>query len=171
MVASHGARDGSVWFGTYNGGLVRVVNGQVKVYSASSAEGSLANNNVWSVTEDKWGDIWLGTLGSGVQKLNVKTGKFRTYDPNNSNLKEIFMTSANWNKKGWLLVGHSNYYSLINPVSGKVMNFTIPAVPGQSVANATNVCVMEDSRGLIWYGSTSGCCIRIGRLASRRCSI
>ena len=159
MVASHGARDGSVWFGTYNGGLVRVVNGQVKVYSASSAEGSLANSNVWSVTEDKWGDIWIGTLGSGVQRLNLKTDKFRTYDPNNSNLKEIFMTSANWNKKGWLVVGHSQFYSFINPVSGKVINFTIPAVPGQSVANATNVCVMEDSRELIWYGSTSGCCI------------
>ena len=159
MVASYGAKDGSVWFGTYNGGLIQIADGRVKNYLASNADGALLNNNVWSVTEDKWGDIWVGTLGSGVQKLQMKTGKFLTWNSYNGKLPENFMTSASWTRKGWLLVGHSNYYSLINPVSGKVMNFTIPAVPGQQVAVATTVCVVEDSRELIWQGSTAGCCI------------
>ena len=159
MVASHGAKDGSVWFGTYNGGLVQIANGRVKNYTAQNADGALLNNNVWSVTEDKWGDIWIGTLGSGVQKLQRKTEKFLTWNSYNGKMPENFMTSASWTQKGWLLVGHSNYYSLINPVSGKVMNFTIPAVPGQPVAVANTVCVVEDSRQLIWQGSTAGCCI------------
>ena len=159
MVASHGAKDGSVWFGTYNGGLIQIADGRVKNYLASNADGALLNNNIWSVTEDKWGDIWIGTLGSGVQKLQTKTGKFQTWNSYNGKLPENFMTSASWTRKGWLLVGHSNYYSLINPVSGKVMNFTIPAVPGQQVAVANTVCVVEDSRELIWQGSTAGCCI------------
>ena len=159
MVASYGARDGSVWFGTYNGGLIHMVNGQAKNYTASNTEGALLNNNVWSVTEDKWGDIWIGTLGSGVQKLNLKSGKFLTYNSYNSNLPENFMTQASWIKKGWLMVGHSQYYSLINPVSGKIANITIPAIPGQPVAMAATVCLIEDSRGLIWHGSTAGCCI------------
>ena len=160
MVASHGARDGSVWFGTYNGGLLHIgTDGRVTNYLATNAEGGLLNNNVWSVTEDKWGDIWIGTLGSGVQKLQMKTGKFLTWNSYNGKLSENFMTSASWNKKGWLMVGHSNFYSLINPVSGKAMNFTIPTPPGQSAPMATSVCVIEDSRGLIWQGSTAGCCI------------
>jgi ligand-binding sensor domain-containing protein len=159
MVASHGAKDGSVWFGTYNGGLVQIANGRVKNYMAQNADGALLNNNVWSVTEDKWGDIWIGTLGSGVQKLQTKTGKFLAWNSYNGKMPENFMTSASWTRKGWLLVGHSNYYSMINPVSGKVMNFTIPAVPGQPVAVANTVCVVEDSRQLIWQGSTAGCCI------------
>ena len=159
MVASYGAKDGSVWFGTYNGGLIHLDNGKVTNYLASNADGSLLNNNVWSVTEDKWGDIWIGTLGSGVQKLQKRTGKFLTWNSYNGKMPENFMTSASWTRKGWLLVGHSNYYSLINPVSGKVMNFTIPAVPGQQAAVANTVCVVEDSRELIWQGSTAGCCI------------
>ena len=126
---------------------------------ASNAEGALLNNNVWSVTEDKWGDIWIGTLGSGVQKLSMKTGKFTTYNSYNSVLPENFMTQASWIKKGWLMVGHSQFYSLINPVSGKIANITIPAIPGQPAAMASTVCVIEDSRGLIWHGSTAGCCI------------
>ena len=114
---------------------------------------------MWSVTEDKWGDIWIGTLGSGVQRLNVKTGKFKTYNSYNSNLPENFMTQASWIKKGWLMIGHSQFYSLINPVSGKIANITIPAIPGQPAAMGSTTCVIEDSRGLIWHGSTAGCCI------------
>lgn len=159
MVASCGARDGSVWFGTYNGGLIHIANGHVHNYLATNVGDGLQNNNVWSVIEDKWGDIWMGTLGSGVQRLNVKTGKFKTFNSENSNLPEIFMTSASWIKKGWLMVGHSRFYSLINPVSGKIVNISIPVVPGQPAAMAATVCVIEDSRGLIWHGSTSGCCI------------
>ncbi len=159
MVASHGAKDGSVWFGTYNGGLVHIDKAHATNYVASNEEGALLNNNVWSVTEDRWGDIWIGTLGSGVQRLNVKTGKFKTWNSYNSTLPENFMTSATWIKKGWLIVGHSNFFSLINPVSGKVMNFTIPTPPGQAAPMASTVCLVEDSRGLIWHGSTAGCCI------------
>ena len=69
------------------------------------------------------------------------------------------MTSVGWIKKGWLITGHSNYYSLINPVSGKVANIILPTIPGQAAAAATTVCVMEDSRGLVWQGSMSGCCV------------
>ena len=159
MVTSYGARDGSVWFGTYNGGLVHLDNGHTTNYLASTADGALLNNNIWSVTEDHWGNIWVGTLGSGVQKLNVKSGKFTTYNSYNSKLPENFMTSASWIKKGWLMVGHSQFYSLINPANGKIVNDTIPVIPGQPAAMAATTCVIEDSRGLIWHGSTSGCCI------------
>ena len=159
MVSSYGAKDGSVWFGTYNGGLIRIDNGRVTNYLASNAEDGLQNNNIWSVTEDRWGNIWIGTLGSGVQKLDLKTGKFSIWNSFNSKLPENFMTSASWIKKGWLLVGHSVFYSYINPVNGKIVNDTIPFIPGQPAAMATSTCVMEDSRSLIWQGSTSGCCI------------
>ena len=159
MVSSCSARDGSVWFGTYNGGLIQLAAGKARNYTMANTGGELINNNIWSVTEDKWGDIWFGTLGSGVQRLTPRTGKFKTVNSYNSTLVENFMTSESWTAKGWLLVGHSQFYSLINPVSGKVVNMTIPTVQGKAAAMAASSCVLEDSRGLIWQGSTSGCCI------------
>ena len=160
MVASFCSHDGALWFGTYNGGLIEIdPDGRVTNYLVSGADEGLLNNNIWSVTEDKWGDIWIGTLGSGVQRLNRKTGKFKTWNSYNTNLNENFMTSVGWIKKGWLIAGHSTYYSLINPVNGKVTNVTIPNVPGQAQAAPTTVCVLEDSRGLIWQGSMSGSCV------------
>ena len=35
----------------------------------------------------------------------------------------------------------------------------IPALPGQTAAMASTTCLVEDSRGLVWHGSTSGCCV------------
>ncbi len=159
IVSAYGASDGSVWLGTYNGGMMRLKDGHSVNYTATGASDGLLNNNVWSITEDKWGNIWIGTLGNGVQKLDLKTGKFRTWSSYNTSLKENFMTTANWISKGWLMVGHSQFYSLINPVNGKVINVTIPAIPGQPAAMNSTTCVMEDSRGLVWHGSTAGCCI------------
>ena len=160
MVASYCSHDGALWFGTYNGGLIEIdPDGRIKNYLVTGADDGLLNNNVWSVTEDKWGDIWIGTLGNGVQRLNRKTGKFRVWSSYNTNLNENFMTTVGWIKKGWLIAGHSTYYSLINPVSGKVANVQIPVVAGQAQAAPSSVCVMEDSRGLIWQGSMSGCCV------------
>ena len=160
IVASYCSHDGALWFGTYNGGLIEIdPNGRIKNYLVTGADDGLLNNNVWSVTEDKWGDIWIGTLGNGVQRLNRKTGKFRVWSSYNTNLNENFMTTVSWIKKGWLIAGHSSYYSLINPVSGKVANVQIPVVAGQAQAAPSSVCVMEDSRGLIWQGSMSGCCV------------
>ena len=159
MVSSYGAKDGSVWFGTYNGGLIHIANGHTHNYTMVNTNGQLLNNNIWSITEDKKGDIWMGTLGSGVQRLSPKSGQFSSVNSHNSALPEDFISSACWTAKGWLMVGHTQFYSLVNPVSKKVMSMKIPAVPGQNAAMATTTCVMEDSRGLVWHGSTSGCCV------------
>lgn len=162
MVGSHRASDGSIWFGGYNSGMTRCIprnaNGEATIisYRATGEPGALATNNVWSVTEDKWHRIWIGTLGAGIQMLDLKTGKFRTWDTGNSQLPSNYMTSASWIKKGWLMVGTSWYYCFVNPVTGKLANRIIPEDPAVPVQTGTTVCVMEDSRGIIWQGSNSG---------------
>ena len=68
MVGSCRASDGSIWFGSYNGGLIRCIPSKTDPYQAtivnwrSTGDGNgLSTNNVWSVTEDKWGRMWSHT--------------------------------------------------------------------------------------------------------------
>ena len=165
MVGSHCASDGSVWFGSYNGGLVRCIPSkgnpaEATVVNYRSETGSgLAVNNVWSVTEDRWHRIWIATLGGGIQMFDLKTGKFRTWTAENAKLPSNYLTSVWWIKKGWLMVGTSWYYCFVNPVTGKLANRVIPDDPNVTVNTGSTVCVMEDSRGLIWQGSTSGAAV------------
>ena len=163
VVGTCRASDGSIWFGSYNGGLTHCIlhgpdpaQATIVNYRATGDPDGLANNNVWSITEDKWHRIWIGTLGGGIQMLDLKTGKFRTWNTKNSQLPSDYLTSAAWIKKGWLLMGTSWYYCFLNPVTGKLANRVIPDSKDVSVSTPTTVCVMEDSRGLIWQGSTSG---------------
>ena len=165
MVAAMHAHDGSLWFGTYNGGLIQYKDGHFRNYLVTNS--GLANNNVWSLTEDKWGNVWMGTLGSGIQKLNPKTGEFQIWNTQNGKLSSDYMTNVSWIKKGWLMAGSSDFYSLINPVSGKTANIKILAIPGKPAAMGSTAYVIEDSRGLIWHGSTAGCCIVDGKTGSQ----
>lgn len=157
MVGSLAARDGSVWFGTYEGGLIHIKNGQVTNYRVTGKETDLANDNVWTIYEDQWGYIWIGTLGSGVQRVNPKTGAMTApINTKNSILPSDYISTISRTKKGWLMVSHSLFYSLINPKTKKVINRNFSNNPDNVTTMETSINTMEDSRGLAWQGTSSG---------------
>ena len=166
MVGSCLASDGSIWFGSYNGGLIRCIPSKadprqatiVNWRSTGDPKG-LSTNNVWSVTEDKWHRIWIATLGGGIQKLDLKTGKFQTWNTENSGLPSNYLTSVWWIKKGWLMVGTSWFWCFVNPVTGKLVNRVLPDLNNLPNNMGSTNCVIEDSRGLIWQGSASGAAV------------
>lgn len=159
MVGSLAARDGSVWFGTYEGGLIRIKDGQVKNIVATGDTLGLNVNNIWTVCEDLWGNIWLGELGGGVQRIDKHTGRMKTLRMENSVLPSDYVNTITKTKKGWLLVAHSHYMSLINPKTMKIVNRDITNNKNGIPITDASILGMEDSRGLIWQGSTSGATI------------
>ena len=157
MVGSLAASDGSVWFGSYEGGLIHIKrNGQIDNIRATGDTLGLANNNVWTVCEDQWGNIWIGTLGGGVQRIDRRTGSMRTFRIDNSNLGSDYISTITMTKKGWLLVSHSKYYSLINPKTFRIVNRDLLQGLTDIGGTEMSICAMEDSRQLIWQGSTAG---------------
>ena len=83
IVGSWAASDGTLWFGSYNGGLTHAIPSasdpaQATIVNTQASPGGLANNSVWALTEDKWGRIWMSTLGGGLQMLDLKTKRYTT---------------------------------------------------------------------------------------------
>ena len=161
VVGSWAASDGTFWFGSYNGGLNHAIPSasdptQATIINYQVQPGGLSNNSVWALNEDKWGRIWISTLGGGLQMLDPKTKKFTTWDTRNTQIVGDYLTSLSWNKKGWLMVGTGYFYSLVNPVSRKLINQVIPQDPEIQVNVGSTNYVIEDSRGLIWHGSNVG---------------
>mgnify|MGYP002624527492 CR=1 FL=1 len=156
MVGSLCARDGSVWFGTYEGGLIRIKDRQVTNLLATGDTTGLNVNNIWTICEDQWGHLWLGELGGGVQRVDKRTGRMRSFRMNNSKLPSEYINTISRTKKGWLLVAHSNYMSLINPKTMEVINRNISQNKSGVPVTEASIFGYEDSRGLIWQGSTSG---------------
>ena len=156
MVGSFAASDGSVWFGTYEGGLIHIKDGEVTNYRATNDTLGLASNNVWTVCDDQWGNIWIGTLGGGVQRIDKRTGQMRTFRMSNSQIPSDYISTVTRTKKGWLLVGHSAYFSLINPKTFRIVNLGSVERLNEVGGHEISIVCMEDSRQLIWQGSTSG---------------
>ena len=163
VVGSWAASDGTVWFGSYNGGLSHAIpsasdpaQATIVNTQATGKPGGLANNSVWALTEDKWGRLWFSTLGGGLQMLDLKTNKYTTWDTKNTKITGDYLTSVEWIKKGWLMVGSGYFYSLVNPVTHKLANRVIPENPNVNVNVGSTNYVIEDSRGLVWHGSNVG---------------
>lgn len=157
MVGSLAASDGSVWFGTYEGGLIHIKDGHVTNYRTTGKIGDLANDNIWTIYEDQWGYIWLGTLGSGVQRLNPQTGEMSVpIGTKNSTIPSDYISTISRTKKGWMMVSHSLFYSLINPKTRKIINRNITDNQDGIGITEMSINAMEDSRGLAWQGSSSG---------------
>lgn len=152
IVTSRCASDGTLWFGTFGGGLIHYANGKF----TAMRKGTLSDDNVWAVVESADKNIWIGTLGGGVQCIE-KDGKISTYNQTNSHLSSNYVSSMQITPEGWIVVGTSNNYSLIDPKKCKVVNMKLDqdATRSSVVASACTQVLM-DSRGLVWYCSSAG---------------
>ncbi len=152
IVCSLAATDGTLWFGTYGGGLFCFRNGHFTHYQENGQADGLSNNNVWALCEDQWGNIWLGTLGSGIQRIDHVTGKFSKP----MNLASNYVNSIQLTESGRLLVGHSEYYSWVDPKSFTITNCRIEdECKGVPPTPSTNQ-IIQDSRGLLWQATMTG---------------
>ena len=158
IVGSYTAKDGSLWFGTYEGGILRLKDGQWKNYRATDPGSALMTNNIWGITEDKWGNIWVGVLGGGVVRIDKNTGDQRSFTTDNSTLKTVWTNSISTGGNGWIVLGNSEYFALINPGNFKVINGSFPVDNDRkaiTVSTASTQAII-DSRGLLWQCSPSG---------------
>jgi len=158
IVGSYAARDGTLWFGTYEGGLIRYKDGQWGNLRMGDPGSKLLTNNIWGITEDLWGNIWVGVLGGGAVRIDKKTGSQRSFTTENSVLKTVWTNSISTGSNGWILLGNSEYYAMIHPGTFKVINGSFPSETDRraiTVSAATTQAVL-DSRGLLWQCSPSG---------------
>lgn len=68
-------KSGFLWFATADG-LNRYDGYSFKVFKNDpSDEKSISGSDIFSVTEDEEGNLWVGTRGAGLNKIIVKTGE------------------------------------------------------------------------------------------------
>jgi len=100
--------NGFVWMGTLDG-LHRFDGYSFKTFRINPQKNSISSNLIISIDEDSKGNIWIGTYGKGICKLNPQTGEFTSYEnenndsgglPNDINTLIVdnmdFLWSVNW---------------------------------------------------------------------------
>ena len=154
VVSSLAARDGSLWLGTYQGGLVRMQDGHYTVYRQAGS--GLGSDDVWALAEMPDGRIAVGTLGAGLQLLNPSTGHFTTFNTYNSHLTSDYIASLSLLRDGRLVIGHSQGFSILNVQTRRAENIGPAPVDGARLSSLSVNQVYAGSRGLIWIATGSG---------------
>lgn len=154
VIASCKTNDGTLWFGTYQGGLVRYKDGKFKIYTSDNSD--LAVNHVWCLLVDAAGYLWIGTMGGGIYRMNVVTEKMSVVNMKNSDIASDWISSLTADLNGNIVAGTSTGLAFINSSDFSVTNLEHPADGISRFTDVVSNQVMCDSRGLIWICTTAG---------------
>lgn len=146
-------REGSIWIGLWGTGLARWL-GRNQWEAWTRADG-LSDEHVWKMNRDRRGVLWLAT-NNGVNQLvaDPRTGKqvWRFWNEKNglAGNKTRALAPA---PDGSLWTGGSpGGISRIDPQSGKVSSYSLPAVPGSD--RIWNLAF--DRTGTLWVSTRAG---------------
>ena len=155
-------REGTVWIGTWNG-LWRCRVDRDNTLSFESFihnpedPASVSSLRVTSFCEDRDGNLWIGTLGGGLNRFDRARNCFERFlhDPDDeASLSSNDIASLEVQADGTLWAGTvSNGLNRLKPPDQSFSRFyNEPSDPG-SIASDNVYSVFEDRGGVLWVGA------------------
>ena len=140
---------GRVWLGTGRGLYLK---GEGYKFSKISV---LPDFFAQDIVEDKQGNIWIATMGSGIFMLNPKTGRTQQWDyqPGKNSISTNSISSITIDVKGnfWLATDRGGlcHFDL------KTKKFTTYD-EAESLPDDVTYKVLEDNKHQLWFGTNHG---------------
>ena len=141
-------REGSLWMGTYGGGLCRLRDGK---FINLSVQNGLSSDLINSITETRDGSMWIGTFDGGLDR--VKDGKITVYTTKDG-LHFNGVTSILEDRSGTIWVGTNRGLNQIITGSGGGAQPKIVAVKGLPPMDVGSI--IESRDGTVWIATHSG---------------
>jgi len=150
--------NGYMWFATQQG-LYSFNGYQTKFYTHdSSNSNSIGNNRLESILADSIGNLWIGSFGSGLDRLNLATGIFTHFRHNENDqysLGNDTVTAILRDKQGILWIGTFNGLNQFDPKTKKFIHYRYNANDPESISNNLVKFIYEDRQETIWIGTGS----------------
>ncbi len=123
VVSAHTDSKNRMWLGTYGGGLLRF-DYEDSTFKAFTTTDGLSNNMVYSIEEDRQGNLWLAT-NRGVSKFNPDALSFKNHGKGSGFQGSSFTLNASHkDQHGNLYFGGPDGFSAFHPDS--LLTDTIP---------------------------------------------
>ena len=147
---------GFIWIGTADG-LNRYDGYKFKIFRNDIKDNTtIGNNYVQDIIEDKSGNIWVATVGGGLDKFDRNTNRFHRYLHSSNDKNSIssnFISKISLEHSGKIWVGtQKNGLNLFDPKTGKSVHYLNSSSPG-SIADNGIMNVYVDRSDNIWVGT------------------
>lgn len=151
-----------IWMSIFGEGLgcYDINSGQFKLYTHSAADKkSISSNNIFSLFQDKKGNIWVGMDKSAINRFNEELNDFVKYDykPPVNTIIATSIYSIGQDSNGYMWFGTENGgLSIYNHNTGKFVNYIYDEINETSLSNNSVYTTYCDRKGNMWVGTFSG---------------
>ncbi|MCC7301800.1 MAG: SpoIIE family protein phosphatase [Bacteroidia bacterium] len=141
--------DGDIWFACGFGGICRMEKQTQRIRSMNTAENGLSGQTVYTISEDKFRNIWIGTK-SGAWRYDRADGSFRRYTVDDG-------------------LGGNTIYRIFNDSRGNLwfgaLGGNLTSYDGSSFRKYNEeegmrhrfiLSITEDQNGNVWFGAYGG---------------
>ncbi|MCP4601189.1 MAG: hypothetical protein GY847_11810 [Proteobacteria bacterium] len=120
----------------------------------------MSSNFVLSIFQDREGVLWFGTIGGGVNKLNIGWRNFALYqnDPNNPNsLSDNMIRAFYQDSDGALWIGSMfGGVDRFDRQTGTWRHYRHDPNDPDSLSDDWVSAIYKDRSGVLWIGTASG---------------
>jgi len=155
---------GFIWVGTadglnrYDGYKFRVFRNDVKDTT------TIGNNYIQNIVEDRDGNLWIATVGGGLNKYDRRTNRFHRYqhdETNNNSVSSDFISKVAIDDYGkiWAATQHHGI-NVLDPKTGIFRHYRSDKNNPNSLSDDEIMTIYRDSHNNIWVGTVNdGLCM------------
>jgi signal transduction histidine kinase/ligand-binding sensor domain-containing protein/CheY-like chemotaxis protein/HPt (histidine-containing phosphotransfer) domain-containing protein len=153
---------GILWFATQEG--LNRYNGQVLEnyrYSLTNPT-SISSDVISGIVEDDSGDLWISTIGGGLNKYDSIGNGFVPYFAQSDKTNSLFSNdiySLYYSQSGLLWIGHENAFSVLNTKTEEYRHYLPDSARVPYFGEVTGFD--ETSDGVLWAGTKTGGLVKI----------
>jgi len=148
---------GNLWLGTYTGGM-DCFDGERFIHYQwdRDSQNGVSDNNIYSLYIDEKDYLWIGTLGKGIDRLDLHTHEWKHYFVSEENLQANNVYTIAKGQEGQLYIGTISGLYILDTSTDKITPFTTgnehqPYLRGKMIH-----AVYQDNDGVLWIGTNHG---------------
>ena len=115
---------------------------------------SLSNNSVYSLFQDKQGNIWVGTWGKGINIISIAPEKFIHYNSEPYNKNSLIDNHVNtfFDDNEYLWIGTEGGLEQFNKKEKTFKHYVHNPQNKTTIGSNSIVTITKDSKGNLWSG-------------------
>jgi ligand-binding sensor domain-containing protein/signal transduction histidine kinase len=149
---------GFLWFGTQDG-LNKYDGYTFTIYRPDPTRNSIASSFVRLIREGPEGELWIATMGGGLDKFDPETERFThyPYDPeDSSSLAGNWVRTVYLDPQGAIWAGTNNGLSRLDPDTEEMIRYGYDPRNPDSLSDPVVNAILRDSEGVLWVGTEAG---------------